>query len=67
MVISTNQPHFKTLTVGHKKLTHMGEERISIDNLEVCLLLLPESLEATKNRLWFNLVIALFEFQYIEK
>lgn len=52
MVISKNQAHFKTLTAGQKKLIHLGEERISIDNLKVCLLVVPDSLGATKNRLW---------------
>lgn len=47
--ISKNQAHFETLTAGQKKLIHLGEERISIDNLRVCLLVLPDSLEATNN------------------
>lgn len=50
MVISKNQAHFKILTFEHKKLIHVvwEKKRISIDNLKMCLLLLPDRFRGHK-------------------
>lgn len=66
MVISENQAHFQTLTVGHKKLIYLVKKGISIDNLEMCFCYCFQiSWRPQRIGCEFNWVIDLFEFNML--